>query len=147
MRKTGSIVLALSMILQACSTSSRSTEVQNPPADFVSALRITSPNQQPRMVKRVDPVAPRELTDIDASALADVYVSADGEVVGTRYIRGNRALFEALAAAASGWKFEPLKVEGHTTPFVLPLSIALHWQRGPVRAAITMNVAGDAPAN
>jgi hypothetical protein len=147
MKKARVIVLALSLLSQACSTSNGSTEVLNPPADFAAAPRISSPSQQPRLIRRRAPVAPRELTDISASALADIYVSAGGDVVGTRYISGNRTLFGALAVAASDWKFEPFKVEGHATPFVLPLSIALTWQPGAIRAGITMKVAGDAPPN
>jgi hypothetical protein len=147
MKKARVVVLALSLIWQACATSNTSNEVSNPPSDFATAPRITSPGQQPKLITRRAPVAPRELTDISASALADIYVSAGGDVVGTRYISGNRTLFEALAVAANDWKFEPLRVEGHSTPFVLPLNVELTWHSGPVRAGITMKVASEAPPN
>jgi hypothetical protein len=145
MKKAKATLLALSVIAHACAASNSSTEVLSPPEIFTSAPRITSPSQYPKLIRRRDPLAPRELTDIPASAVAEIYVSASGDVVGTWYLSGSRTLFEAVAVAASDWKFEPFTVEGHPTAFVLPLNIALTWHAGPIRAEITMKVASDVP--
>jgi hypothetical protein len=67
------------------------------------------------------------LNGVNAAVTAYVYVSEAGEVVGTRYVSGDRRLFHSVAVAAAHWRFEPLSVNGEAHRWVFPLTFTLTW--------------------
>lgn len=67
------------------------------------------------------------LNGVNAAVTVEVYVSKAGEVVGTRYVSGDRRLFPPAAVAAAHWRFEPLSINGEARRWVLPLTFTRTW--------------------
>lgn len=105
----------------------------HPSEQILDPITIRPEGNQPKQLKREGLRIPDGLTGRTASVASDLEVTESGNVARTVLVSGDPVLHEALAKAATEWRFEPFIVEGKPRAFVLPLRVDLSWADGAAR--------------
>jgi hypothetical protein len=137
MLKQAAIVGILVLAYGCSSTPRPEVNASCPASGFADVSRITEPARYvdeakiqlqypsmnaPRGV-RVWAI-PRSLNGVDTAASLDLYISKTGEVVAACDATGDQRLAQAVQHGTKSWRFTP-----PPTPFILPVTFNLSWQR------------------
>ncbi len=81
-------------------------------------LDVSSSLMEQRIIHRVDPIYPREAANakIQGEVTLEVLIGEDGTVRDAYAVSGPDALRTAAVDAVRWWRFEPYRVNGHSTP-------------------------------
>jgi protein TonB len=89
-------------------------------------VRVGGEITAPRLVRRVNPEYPdlAMRAQIEAVVILEATVDRRGRVDAVTVLRGHDLLNEAAAAAVRQWQYEPLRLNGTPTPFVLTVTVS-----------------------
>lgn len=98
-----------------------------PPAPRPSEpVRVGGAISEPRLVHRVAPDYPylAQAAQIEGMVILEATVDEDGTVNDVRVLRSHSVLDVAAVEAVRQWRYEPLMLNGHPTPFVLTVTVS-----------------------
>ena len=100
-----------------------------PPVPAAAALpvRIGGEIKAPTLLTRIEPDYPRlaVAANITGVVILEATVNADGEVTAVRILRSVHALLDDEAVkAVQHWRYSPLTLNGHRSPFVLTVTLS-----------------------
>ena len=100
-----------------------------PPPAVHEPVRIGGQVSAPALLKRVEPVYPTiaQAAAIDGIVILEAIVDEQGRVRSLKVLRGHPLLARAASDAVQQWEYEPLKLNGTPTPFVLTVSLWFHF--------------------
>jgi protein TonB len=94
-----------------------------PPAQPV---RVGGDISAPRLMQRVNPEYPvmAMQAQIEGVVILEAVVDRRGHVETVKVLRGHPLLEEAATDAVREWRYEPLRLNGQPTPFVLTVTVS-----------------------
>ena len=97
-----------------------------PPPVPAAPVRVGGEISAPRLLHRVDPEYPliAQSAQIQGIVILEATVDATGVVTGTNVLRSHSVLDEAAVDAVRQWRYEPLRLNGRATPFVLTVTVS-----------------------
>jgi protein TonB len=97
-----------------------------PPPPRVAPVRVGGDVSAPRLIHRVDPDYPPIAVgaQIEGMVILEATVDSTGAVKDTRVLRSHGVLDDAAIAAVQQWRYEPLRLNGQPTPFILTVTVA-----------------------
>ena len=97
-----------------------------PPPTRVAPVRVGGDISAPRLIHRVDPEYPPIAVgaQIEGMVILEATVDSAGAVKDTRVLRSHGVLDEAAIDAVRQWRYEPLRLNGRATPFVLTVTVS-----------------------
>jgi len=103
-----------------------STVPPPPPPAPVAPVRVGGDISAPRLVHRVDPEYPliAQSAQIEGIVILEATVDRAGEVTDTKVLRSSSVLDRAAIDAVRQWRYEPLRLNGQATPFVLTVTVS-----------------------
>jgi len=95
-----------------------------------TATRI-SPVQQPRLIKKVEPIYPRAalLARIQGRVIIEAVTDIYGRVITTTVISGHPLLKAAAVEAVRHWVYEPYIIDGNPRPVIFTVNVNFSLQR------------------
>lgn len=95
-----------------------------------TATRI-SPVQQPRLIKKVEPIYPRAalLARIQGRVTIEAVTDIYGRVITTTVISGHPLLKAAAVEAVRQWVYEPYIIDGNPRPVIFTVNVNFNLQR------------------
>jgi protein TonB len=97
-----------------------------PPPAPAAPVRVGGEISAPRLVHRVDPEYPlfAQSAQIQGIVILEATVDRSGAVIDTKVVRSHSVLDEAAVDAVRQWRYEPLRLNGQATPFVLTVTVS-----------------------
>lgn len=97
-----------------------------PPPAPVAPVRVGGEISAPRLIRRVDPEYPvlAVTAQIEGIVILEATVDRTGAVTDTRVLRSHSVLDQAAVEAVRQWRYEPLRLNGQETPFVLTVTVS-----------------------
>ena len=97
-----------------------------PPPARVAPVRVGGEISTPRLIHRVDPEYPpiAVSAQIEGMVILEATVDNTGAVRDTRVLRSHGVLDEAAIDAVRQWRYEPLRLNGQPTPFILTVTVS-----------------------
>lgn len=97
-----------------------------PPPPPAAPVRIGGAISAPRLIHRVAPVYPTlaVAAHIQGIVILEATVDTTGTVTDARVLRSHSVLEEAAIDAVRQWRYEPLRLNGTATPFVLTVTVS-----------------------
>jgi periplasmic protein TonB len=97
-----------------------------PPPAPSAPVRVGGEISAPRLVHRVDPEYPliAQSAQIQGIVILEATVDRSGTVTDTKVLRSHSVLDEAAVDAVRQWRYEPLRLNGQATPFVLTVTVS-----------------------
>jgi protein TonB len=97
-----------------------------PPPPPVVPVRVGGEISTPRLVHRVEPEYPpiAVSAQIEGMVIIEATVDSAGAVSNTRVLRSHDVLDEAAIDAVRQWRYEPLRLNGTATPFILTVTVS-----------------------
>jgi hypothetical protein len=95
-----------------------------------AATRI-SPVQQPRLIKKVEPIYPKAalLAHIQGRVIIEAVTDIYGRVIKTTLISGHPLLKPAAVEAVKQWVYEPYIIDGNPRPVIFIVNVNFTLQR------------------
>ena len=96
-----------------------------PPPAPTQPVRVGGQIQVPKLVKRVEPIYPdfAIAADVTGMVILEAIVDGSGSVQSVRVLRSVKLLDAAAVDAVKQWRYEPLSLNGVTTPFILTVTL------------------------
>jgi len=96
-----------------------------PPPAPTQPVRVGGQIQVPKLVKRVEPIYPdfAIAADVTGMVILEAIVDGSGSVQSVRVLRSVKVLDTAAVDAVKQWRYEPLVLNGVTTPFILTVTL------------------------
>jgi TonB family protein len=90
-----------------------------------TAVRIGGALVAPKLLRRVAPEYPYLAVQVRATGtvVAEAHVDEAGRVTSVTLVSGNPVFAEAVIAAVSQWRYQPLLLNGIPTPFILNVNL------------------------
>ena len=104
------------------------------PAAPTRPVRIAGEMKAPALLKRVEPEYPRlaVAANITGVVILEATVGEAGAVTNVRVLRSVHPLIDAEAIRAlNQWRYSPLTLNGHLTPFVLTVTLSFSLTNTP----------------
>jgi periplasmic protein TonB len=97
-----------------------------PPPPPAAPVRVGGEISAPRLIHRVDPEYPvlAVTAQIEGMVILEATVDRSGAVTDTRVLRSHSVLDQAAVDAVRQWRYEPLRLNGQETPFVLTVTVS-----------------------
>ena len=97
-----------------------------PPPAPVAPVRVGGGISAPRLIHRVDPEYPLIAMNaqIEGMVILEATVDENGAVTDTRVLRSHSVLDQAAVNAVEQWRYEPLRLNGQPTPFILTVTVS-----------------------
>ncbi len=95
-----------------------------------AATRI-SPVQQPRLIKKVEPIYPKAalLSHTQGRVIIEAVTDIYGRVIKTTMISGHPLLKQAAVQAVRQWVYEPYIIDGNPRPVIFTVNVNFTLQR------------------
>ena len=108
----------------AAATTPASSSTASARADAAGSCRRTDTGV-PKLVKRVEPIYPdfAIAADVTGMVILEAIVDGSGSVQSVRVLRSVKVLDTAAVDAVKQWRYEPLVLNGVTTPFILTVTL------------------------
>jgi protein TonB len=89
-------------------------------------VRVGGDISTPRLVERVNPEYPEIAmqAQIEGVVILEAVVDGRGRVESVKVLRGQPLLNDAAVAAVRDWRYQPLRLNGQPTPFVLTVTVS-----------------------
>jgi TonB family protein len=90
-------------------------------------VRVGGDVKPPALLKRVDPEYPRlaVAANVTGVVILEATIDVRGEVADVRVLRSVHPILDAEAVkAVQQWRYSPLTLNGHLTPFVLTVTLS-----------------------
>ena len=119
--------VAIFLLLTSCASGTQSAADDLAAQQKYAQVAVYEPGSAitpPRLLKRVDPVAPEGFRESRTSAAATVeaVIDASGKVVDAWYVDGDRDWARILAYTVRRWKFAPATLGGEPIPVKLKIT-------------------------
>jgi protein TonB len=97
-----------------------------PPPPPPTPVRVGGDLSAPRLVRRVNPEYPAvaRQAQIEGVVILEAVVDGRGRVEDVKVLRGHPLLDAAAMQAVREWRYEPLRLNGQPTPFVLTVTVS-----------------------
>jgi protein TonB len=97
-----------------------------PPPARAAPVRVGGDISTPRLIHRVDPEYPPIAVNaqIEGMVILEAAVDTTGAVRDTRVLRSHGVLDQAAIDAVRQWRYEPLRLNGIATPFILTVTVS-----------------------
>ena len=102
-----------------------------PPPAPKAPVRVGGEISTPRLIHRVDPEYPliAQSAQIEGMVILEATVDEKGAVSDTRVLRSHGVLDQAAVDAVEQWRYEPLRLNGKPTPFILTVTVSFSLAR------------------
>ena len=99
---------------------------EEPPAAPKGPVRVGGKISAPQVTHRVNPEYPAvaQQARVAGNVVLEAVVGTDGRVQSVRVIKSHPLLEAAAVEAVKQWRYEPLRLNGTPTPFVLSVTVA-----------------------
>ncbi|MGH9219138.1 MAG: energy transducer TonB [Vicinamibacterales bacterium] len=102
-----------------------------PPPVKAAPVRVGGEISAPQLIHRVEPQYPPIAVNaqIEGMVILEATVGTNGAVQDARVLRSHGVLDEAAVEAVRQWRYEPLRLNGVPTPFVLTVTVSFSLAR------------------